>query len=175
MVSIKTITEIYYFFFFFILCLQNFAHRAYFNLDQLHIHNIHMCLLAIIVDRAAVEGSGQPILLSMKRTIGFGAGSMHDILLSPFIVQIKKLRFGNVELPNITRILRVEAQSLSSDFQSLFINSSSFFCSMLLCPLQYILMLLGGRCQLNIETGALRKSDPLEKAWRDLDKTLGAR
>lgn len=48
-------------FFFFILCLQNFTHRAYFNSDQppFQVLNSHVCLVATILDAAAVEGPTQ--------------------------------------------------------------------------------------------------------------------
>lgn len=110
------------------------------------------------------------LLLSMKTITGFGADRMHETHVRPLILQMKKQGFRDVELPNIIGIVRVKAQSLPPDFRSHH-PDSSFFCSMFLCPLQYVLM-LGGCYQLSIETITLRKSGPLEKAWPNLHKSL---
>lgn len=128
-----------------------------------------MWLEGTILDGMAVEGLTQPTSV-YENNQGFGAGSSHETLLSPFILQMNWLGFRDVELPSITTILRVKAQSLSSDLQFLSSSPSVFF--MLLCPFLYVLI-LGGCSQLSVEIGALTKWGPLEKAWPDLHKTVG--
>lgn len=71
---------------------------------------------------------------------------------------MKKLGSGETELPNITRILRVKSPVHLPD---------SYLFSMMLCPFLYVLI-LSGCYQPSTESGTLRKSGPLQKAWPDL-------